>query len=173
MATRAEKKKQYKIDHRQELNAKQKIYYQQNKELIREKEKLKREAMTEEETQAHKDKSKELLANTKNKHSEKIACDICGSEVVKRQMNKHKQSLKCQSHVPDADKSINNICCDRCGKWVPKIYWGKHKETVDCMWFPATQLNIPMKVAIDMVWKLPETMPFEERLKQVCDQFKD
>ena len=88
-------------------------------------------------------------------------------------MSRHKQSLQCQSHIPDADKSKNNICCDRCGKWVPKIYWSKHKETVDCMWFPATQLNIPMKVAIDMVWKLPDTLSFEERLQQVCDQYKN
>ena len=34
---------------------------------------------------------------------------MCGVEVTKRQMNKHKQSLKCQSQVPDVDKSNNNI----------------------------------------------------------------
>jgi hypothetical protein len=173
MATRAEKKRKYKIDHRQEINEKQKIYYQKNKEIIKEKKQLQREAMTEEEKQAVKDKSKASWEKYKDKHQEKVACNICGVEVTKRQMSRHKQSLQCQSHIPDADKSNNNICCDRCGKWVPKIYWSKHKETVDCMWFPATQLNIPMKVAINMVHDLPSTMPFEERLQRVCDQYKD
>ena len=33
--------------------------------------------MTEEEAQAHKDKSKELWDKSKDKRSEKITCDIC------------------------------------------------------------------------------------------------
>ena len=151
----------------------QKLYYQQNKELIGEKAKLKREAIPEEEKQVLADKRKERWDKSKDKRNEKAICDICGVETSRRQMNKHKQSLKCQSHLPDADRIDNNICCDRCGKSVSKSYMWRHKQTIECTWFPATQLNIPIKVACNMIHELPHTLSFEERLKQICDQYKD
>ena len=88
-------------------------------------------------------------------------------------MKQHQQSVKCQSHVADTDKVDNTICCDRCGKAVPSIYIWRHKKTIDCMYFPALQLNIPMKVTLSMMMKLPEELTFDQQLKEICDQYKD
>jgi len=88
-------------------------------------------------------------------------------------MTRHKRSQKCQSYTSSEDPKDNTTCCDRCGKSVPKRYMWRHKQTIDCKWFPATQLNIPVEVASDMVAKLPDTLTFEEKLKDICDQYKD
>ena len=67
------------------------------------------------------------------KYNEKVACDICGVEVIKRQMDKHKQSLKCQSHIPNHEIiPLKKIQCERCGKEVSATYIDKHMDTIQC-----------------------------------------
>ena len=174
MATRAEKKKQYKIDHREELNEKKRLYYQQNKELLKEKEKLKKEALTEEEKQAIKEKSKESWEKNKDKHSEKITCDICKTEVSRKCMNKHKQSLKCQSHIPNHDIiPLKKVKCERCGKEVSATSIDKHMNTIQCGCYPALQLNVPMKVITHRIKTIPKDMTYFDLLNQICEEYKD
>ena len=91
----------------------------------------------------------------------------------KKGMKQHQRTLQCQSHVADANKVDNTTCCDRCGKTVPSLYIRRHKKNIDCMYFPALQLNIPMKVTLSMMMKLPEELTFDQQLKEICNQYKD
>ena len=173
MADRSEYNKQYRLEHLDAIKEHKNKYYQQNKEIIAEKSKEYRGGLTDGRKEEMAVKAKEYRAANNDKINVKIPCDICGSVVLKRKMAQRKQSVKCQSCIPDTSKVDNAICCDRCGKSVPKTYMWRHKQTIDCVWFPATQLNIPVKVACDMVSKSPDTLTFEEKLKGICNQYKD
>ena len=78
-------------------------------------------------------KQRERHETSREQSSIKTPCSICGISVTKRGMKTHQQSVKCQSHVPEAERVDNTVSCDRCGKTVPKTYMCRHKHTIDCM----------------------------------------
>ena len=156
-------------DLKAKIKEQSKIYYENNKEIIKQKSKEYRNT--------HKEEIAKHKKDYRQQHHEyiyeKIPCDVCGKLTSRDHMARHKRSQKCQPYTSSEDPKDNTTCCDRCGKSVPKRYMWRHKQTIDCKWFPATQLNIPIEVASDMVAKLPDTLTFEEKLKDICDQYKD
>ena len=76
--------KEWRIDNRDKIKERDKKWYEDNKDKVLEKNKKYREL--------NKEKRSE-------KRSEKIKCDICGSEITKGNLLRHKKSLKCQDFV--------------------------------------------------------------------------
>jgi len=74
-----EKKKEYYETNKEQISEYQKEYYENNKEKI-------------------KEYSKEYRDNNKEKIYEKITCDICGCESVRKNIHRHQKTIKCQSH---------------------------------------------------------------------------
>lgn len=78
-----EYRKEYSKQNKDKIKEQNKEYYEQNKEQIKE----------------HKKEYYEQNKDKINTHSsEKIACDVCGANVSRRNMNRHKKTIKCQSH---------------------------------------------------------------------------
>ena len=75
----------------------QKEYYEANKEVIAEKCKEWREVNKEVLTEKKKEyyEANKQVLNEKAKH--KCKCDICGAEVTKNNLHRHKKSQKCLS----------------------------------------------------------------------------
>ena len=121
--------------------------------------------MTDEQKEQRYEKQKE-------KPKVKITCDICKLEVTKRSMKQHQQTLHCQSHIPNHEVvPLQKITCERCGKEVSNIY--KHMVSLQCQYFPALQLNIPMKVILNRIQNIPEDLNIEELLNKLCEEYKD
>ena len=91
--------KNYYETNKEKLLEKQKVYIENNKEVITEK---KKEYYVKNKEKIDKYKN-EYYQNNKEKISEKnretIECDICKSIVVKRNLNRHKETIKCKNHV--------------------------------------------------------------------------
>ena len=69
--------KEYRENNKTELNQKSKEYYEKNKSKINQ-------------------KHKEYRENNKDKNKQKIICDLCGSQVRKYGLVRHKKSEKCK-----------------------------------------------------------------------------
>jgi hypothetical protein len=92
-----EKMKEYREDNKEVIAEKKKKYREANKEIIAEKAKEYREANKE--VLAEKDKKK-YQANKQvilEKARQKCKCDICGKEITKSCLARHKKSKKCLS----------------------------------------------------------------------------
>ena len=46
-------------------------------------------------------------------------------------------------------------------------------DSLQCQYFPALQLNIPMKVILNRIQNIPEDLNIEELLNKLCEEYKD
>ena len=174
MTDRSEYNKQYRKEHQDKIKEYKKNYYQQNKEIIAEKTKKYRDALSDERKEEMNEYKKNYWEKNKDNINEKIPCDICGSVVVKRQMTQHKLSIKCQSCIPDREVvPLKKVTCDRCGKEVAATNICKHMDTLQCQYFPALKLGVPMKLIMDRERKLPEGLTMNDNLNNLCEEYKD
>ena len=85
--------KEWREENKEVLVEKKKEWYQANKEFIAERDKKYYEANKE----IIAEKTKEYREANKEKRKEKCKCDICGLEVRKDYLTRHKKSQKCLS----------------------------------------------------------------------------
>ena len=95
MADRREYRQQYRLQHRDEILEKNKIYYQKNKDIIIEKAKAYREGLSDERKEKLAEQIKEHWEKNKARYNEKVPCDVCGTVITKRIMANHKKSKNC------------------------------------------------------------------------------
>jgi ribosomal protein L44E len=91
---RKEYMKQYRQDNKEIIKLQKREYNEKNKEKI----KMWRKNWGEK----NKEKEKEYREKNKDKINErqniKVKCDLCGSTVLKRQLKRHQNTMKCKKH---------------------------------------------------------------------------
>ena len=95
----AEQKKQYYEANKDQLAEKYKKYRKNNKEKIDEYKKQYHQNHKEEKAEydkIYREANKEII---REKRKEKVICDHCGSQIVKRALNVHQKSKKCINFV--------------------------------------------------------------------------
>ncbi len=85
--------KQYRQDNKDKILGKAKQYYQDNKDKILERTKQYQQNNKDQISSYHK----KYKQDNKDKISEKVKCDICGSEVRKDDFKRHQRSQKCMT----------------------------------------------------------------------------
>jgi hypothetical protein len=93
----AERDKKYRENNKQVIAEKQKEYRENNKQIINEKKKEYREANKQvilERDKKYYEANKQVLLE---KAKQKCKCDICGTEVTKYHLQRHKRTQKCLS----------------------------------------------------------------------------
>ena len=88
-------RREYRLQHRDEILEKNKISYQKNKDIIIEKAKAYREGLSDERKKKMAEQAKEYWEKNKARYNEKVPCDVCGTVITKRIMANHKKSKKC------------------------------------------------------------------------------
>jgi len=89
-------KKEWTEKNKDKIKEQQKKWYENNKTKIKEKRKEYYENNKEkrkEYLENNKDKIKEYL---KNKNKQKVICDLCGTQVIKNNLNRHKKTQRCK-----------------------------------------------------------------------------
>ncbi len=91
---RKEYMKQYRQDNKEIIKLQKREYNEKNKDNVKMWHKNWREK--------NKDKSKEYREKHKDKIKEymkqKVKCDLCNSTVLKRQLKRHQNTMKCKKH---------------------------------------------------------------------------
>jgi len=93
----AEKSKEYREANREKITEKKKEYREANKDIIREKKKQYREANKEYINERDKQYNKANKETISERRKQKCECDICGAEVTKSHLARHKKTNKCLS----------------------------------------------------------------------------
>lgn len=96
--TQDEKKeyyKKYNEEHKDEINERQKQYYYENKDEISEQKKQYREEHKDELKKKHKQYYDENKDELKKKQNVRVICEFCCSEIIKRNLSRHKNNKKC------------------------------------------------------------------------------
>ena len=127
-----EYKKQYKVNNSEAYISSYKTYYENNKNMLREKNKK------------YKDEHKEYMY-------EQIICNICGGQICRHGLTRHQKTKKCKSFVKLTENDNYIIVDGRTylkGESPLEGVWHKDHTPVEVKHYAIIEKNIPRSVLV-------------------------